>query len=87
MNAITASPGTLRRAMRAERALDITYGDGADRETRRRIWPLSVVYFERVLLVLAHFPFTELTNTSESFRPRRAALLRAYLARGEEPVR
>lgn len=96
---LAVDPGALRSAMWSERALDIAYADGAGRETRRRIWPLSVVFFERVLIVLALCRLrddfrsfrldriTALTDTGESFRPRRAALLHAYLARGEGPVR
>ena len=89
---LAIDPGTVRRAAWEERALDITYSDGAGTRTQRRIWPLSVVFFERVLIVLAYCRLREdfrafrldriatLAETSESFRPRRAALLRDYLA-------
>lgn len=96
---LAIDPGTLRRAMWEERALDIAYADFEDRRTQRRIWPLSVVFFERVLIVLAYCRLrsdfrsfrldriVSLSETSESFRPRRAMLLRDYLARGNGPIR
>ena len=96
---LVVDPGIIRRAMWEERALDIAYADGAGRDTRRRIWPLSLVFFERALIVLAHCRLrddfrsfrldriTALTDTGESFRPRRTALLRTYLARSEGPIR
>lgn len=92
-------PGAIRRAMWNEQALDISYGDGSGKLTQRRVWPLSMVYFERALIVLAHCRLrddfrsfrldriTALSETGESFRPRRAALLRAYLAGSNGPIR
>jgi len=92
-------PGALRRAMWEERAVDIDYTDAEGRETHRRIWPLSVVFFERVLIVLAYCMLREdfrafrldrirhLETTRHSFRPRRAALLREYLGRHGGPIR
>ncbi len=97
--ALFTDPGVVRRAMWHERALDIAYTDAAGVRTDRRIWPLSVVFFERALIVLAFCRLREdfrafrldriatLAETAESFRPRRAALLRAYLDRGEGPIR
>lgn len=96
---IVIDPGAIRRAMWEERALDIDYTDGQNRETRRRIWPLSVVFFERVLIMLAYCALRQdfrafrldrirhLKATQESFRPRRAALLRKYLDRKTGPIR
>lgn len=86
-------PGVVRRAVWAERALDIAYADAEGRNTERRIWPLSVVFYERVLIVLAQCRLRDdfrafrldrirsVTETRECFRPRRATLLRAYLER------
>jgi len=91
--------GVVREATWDERALEIDYVDGEGRETRRRIWPLSVVFFERVLVVLALCKLRQdfrafrldrirpLGTTRESFRPRRAALLRQYLDRETGPIR
>lgn len=91
--------GAVRRAMWEERAVDIDYTDAQGRETRRRIWPLSVVFFERVLIVLAYCTLRQdfrafrldrirsLAATRNSFRPRRAALLRQYLDHNSGPIR
>jgi predicted DNA-binding transcriptional regulator YafY len=90
---LAIDPAAVRRAMWEERALDIRYADGDGRATERRIWPLSVVFYERALIVLAHCRLRDdfrsfrldriaaLAETGESFRPRRAALLREYLRR------
>ena len=90
---LAIDPAAVRRAMWEERALDIAYADGAGRATERRIWPLSLVFFERALIVLAHCRLRDdfrsfrldridaLAEADESFRPRRAALLRDCLRR------
>lgn len=83
----------LRRASWEERALDITYTDGTGARTERRIWPLSIVYTERSIVVLAWCCLRQdfrqflvdkighVAATEESFRPRRVGLLREYIAR------
>ena len=95
---LAIDPGTVRAAMWDERALDIDYADVEGHATQRRIWPLSVVFFERVLIVLAYCTLRQdfrafrldrigqMQTTGESFRPRRAALLRQYLERDCGPV-
>lgn len=87
--------GTLRRACWDERALRIRYADKGDAETERVIWPLAVVYAERSLMVLAWCclrqdfrmfrpeRMREVVAEGVSFRPRRVALLREYLAQLE----
>jgi predicted DNA-binding transcriptional regulator YafY len=84
--------GVIREACWDERALDIRYRDMDDNATDRRIWPLSVVFLDRTLMVLAwcclrqdfrrfHLQKMErIAIADESFRPRRVALLRAFLA-------
>ena len=96
---LAIDPGAVRHAMWEERAVDIDYTDAEGRETRRRIWPLSVVFFERVLIVLAYCTLRQdfrafrldrirsLAATRNSFRPRRAALLRQYLDHNSGPIR
>jgi len=96
---LAIDPSAVRSAMWDERAVDIDYSDGENRRTHRRIWPLSVVFFERVLIVLAYCTLRQdfrafrldrirnLETTRESFRPRRAALLRSYLDRNTGPIR
>ena len=85
----------LRRACWDERALRISYADKGDAVTERVIWPLAVVYSERSLVVLAWCclredfrmfrpeRIREIAAEGGSFRPRRAGLLREYLARLE----
>lgn len=96
---LAIDPGAVRRAMWEERALDMEYVDGERRRTDRRIWPLSVVFFERALIVLAYCTLRQdfrafrldrilsLTRTNESFRPHRAVLLRQYLDHNPGPIR
>lgn len=82
----------IRDACWHERALVICYTDRNDAETTRTIWPLAIIYLERMLVVLARCcmreefrmfraeRITSIESTEQSFRPRRAALLRSYLA-------
>ncbi|MBF9036007.1 HTH domain-containing protein [Rhodobacterales bacterium HKCCE2091] len=96
-----ASPfmATIRQACWSETALDIDYRDGGGSLTARRILPLSVVYLDEGVVVLAwcclrrefrRFRPERIVSaraTGESFRPRRVALLRDYVAflRGAGP--
>jgi predicted DNA-binding transcriptional regulator YafY len=80
----------IREAAWDERALDIGYRDSTGAVTQRRIYPLSVVYLDRFLMVLAWCclradyrrfvvdRITSLATTDESFRPRRVPMLRAF---------
>ena len=80
----------LREAAWDERAVDIGYRDSAGVVTDRRIYPLSVVYLDRALMVLGWCclrqdyrrfvvdRITTLTTTDESFRPRRVPMLREF---------
>ena len=73
-----------------EEALTIGYVDREGVETSRTIWPLAIVYLDRMLVVLARCCLREdfrmfradrigsVLATGDSFRPRRAALLRQY---------
>jgi predicted DNA-binding transcriptional regulator YafY len=84
--------GLIREACWEERALDIGYADAQGYETRRRIWPLSIVFLDHAQMLLAwcclrqdlrRFQIqriTEVRATDESFRPRRVPLLRDFLA-------
>ena len=81
----------IRQACWDEVALDLTYQGASGVQTQRRIWPLSVVFLDRTLMLLAfctlrqdfrRFHLTlmsEVTLTTVSFRPRRVALLRDFL--------
>lgn len=82
----------IRQACWQEEALTIRYADKGNAVTGRTILPLAVVYADRTLTVLAWCCLREafrmfrlerimaLEPAGSSFRPRRAALLRDYLA-------
>jgi predicted DNA-binding transcriptional regulator YafY len=83
---------TIRHACWREQALTIRYADRGHAVTQRTIFPLAIVYSDRTLTVLAWCclreafrmfrveRIIELQTPGTSFRPRRAALLRTYLA-------
>lgn len=82
---------TIREGCWREEAVTIRYGDGEGRVTDRTIWPLAIVYLDRKLVILAwcclrgdHRMFLAdriqaAEGSGPSFRPKRVALLRAYL--------
>ncbi len=81
----------IREAIWGERAVDIRYCDKAGERTERRVWPLSIVFLDRAMMLLAfctmrqdfrrfHLSGIEFAGLSkESFRPRRVPLLRAFI--------
>jgi predicted DNA-binding transcriptional regulator YafY len=89
----------LRGACWEEQALDLTYVDMEGRRTLRRIWPLSIVFFEKAQMCLAwcclrqgfrRFRLDRMESiaaTGESFRPRRVPLLREFIAEIRDEVR
>ncbi|MDN5786220.1 YafY family protein [Pseudorhodobacter sp.] len=82
----------IREACWEEEVIAFTYTDQTGVETRRQVWPLSVVFLDRTLMVLAwcclrqgfrRFHLHRIAGaarTGGSFRPRRVPLLRAFLA-------
>jgi predicted DNA-binding transcriptional regulator YafY len=82
----------LRKACWDEQAMTIVYSDAEGRQTERGIWPLSIVYLEHRLVVLAWCCLRQdfrkfrvdrimaIRPIQESFRPRRVPLLRQFLA-------
>jgi predicted DNA-binding transcriptional regulator YafY len=88
-------PGTAARLLREacwdEVAVDMTYADEAGHRTERRVLPLLVGYLDRVLVLTAwcklrgdfrQFRLDRIETivaTEESFRPRRAGLIRDYV--------
>lgn len=82
----------IREACWDERMVDITYLDINQDRTKRRIWPLSVVFLDRSLMVLAYCTLrqgfrrfhvnrmSEVVLVDAYFRPRRVPLLRELLA-------
>lgn len=80
----------LRRAIRAERKVWITYGDEAGNRTERRIWPIALTFFDHVRLLAAWCELREgfrhfrtdriagLAETEERFPRRRRALMKEW---------
>ncbi|MCD2515680.1 YafY family transcriptional regulator [Massilia sp. G4R7] len=87
----------IRDACWRERALRIRYTDRNGEASERTVWPLAIMYLENILVLLARcclrqdfrmFRLERIESaeqTGELFRPQRAALLRAYLARLDWP--
>lgn len=82
----------IREACWKENAINIRYADKGHSVTERTILPLAVMYTDRTLTVLAWCclreafrmfrtdGMIEIRPTGTSFRPRRATMLREYLA-------
>ncbi|MDB5614120.1 MAG: hypothetical protein JWQ22_1773 [Devosia sp.] len=82
----------IREACWKENALSIRYSDKGQSVTERTILPLAVMYTDKTLTVLAWCclreafrmfrtdRMTEIRLAGTSFRPRRASMLREYLA-------
>ncbi|PZQ95479.1 MAG: transcriptional regulator [Cereibacter sphaeroides] len=81
----------LREACWDEQVVHIRYLDKDGKETERDIWPLGIVFLDRSLMLLAHcrlrmdfrrFHINRITaaeRRTESFRPRRVAMLREFI--------
>jgi len=90
---IKIDPAEIRKAAWEEVALDISYVDQHDRATHRRVYPLSIIYFDQTLVLLAWCCLRQADRmfrldrieaavaTDESFRPKRVPLLRDAIAR------
>jgi predicted DNA-binding transcriptional regulator YafY len=84
--------GLIRECCWEERMLDILYVDAAGERTQRRVWPLSIVFLDHVLMLLAYCTLRqgfrkfmlhriETARPAEAyFRPRRVTLLREFQA-------
>ncbi len=68
----------IRRAIRGELKLEISYRDREARETRRRIWPFALGFFDRVQVIAA---WCELRQSFRHFRTDRIGELKALQAR------
>lgn len=91
-HALALDIDAIRQACWHEQALAIRYTDNDGAVTTRTIWPLAIVYSEHTLTLLAWCclreafrmfrleRIAELKKSGTSFRPKRAALLRDYLA-------
>jgi predicted DNA-binding transcriptional regulator YafY len=88
---ISIDMAKLRKATREEQILAITYCDRNGDETTREIWPLSIVFMDENLMLLAHcvlrddyraFRVDRIGSfhlTEKSFKPHRVGMLRVYL--------
>jgi predicted DNA-binding transcriptional regulator YafY len=82
---------SIRKAIRAERKVWITYGDVLGNRTERRIWPIALTFYDRKRLLAAwcelrqdyrHFRtdrIVALTETPERLPKRRRVLMREWL--------
>ncbi len=68
----------IRRAIRAERKLGITYRDGKGAVSQRTVWPFALGFFERVRVVVA---WCELRRGFRHFRTDRIAAVSRIEAR------
>ena len=75
-------PVLLRKAIRTERKLAITYRDGKDAATERVIWPFAFAYFDQVQLLIG---WCELRGDYRNFRADR--LVQAELLEARYPRR
>ena len=78
----------LRQAAWDENAIDMIYGDKDEQITERRIYPLSIVFMDAALMLLAWCKLRngfrafrvdriqQIETAEESFRPNRVSLLR-----------
>jgi predicted DNA-binding transcriptional regulator YafY len=81
---------TIRRAIRSERKLDITYLDLKERSSARTIWPFALAFFDSARVVVAwcemrqafrHFRtdrITALNAAQERYPRRRQALMKEW---------
>jgi len=81
----------IRKAIRAERKVWITYGDVLGNRTDRRIWPIALTFYDRTRLLAAwcelrqdfrHFRtdrIVALNETAGRFPKRRRVLMREWL--------
>jgi predicted DNA-binding transcriptional regulator YafY len=86
----------IRRACWEEETIEIAYRNQAGTDSQRAIQPLAIMFTDHALTVLAWCGLredfrmfrveriSEVKRSGRSFRPRRAALLRDYLARLSE---
>lgn len=94
----TVDVARLRQATWDEHAISFAYEDAKAARTRRRVWPLGIVYLQAssVLLAWCHLRedyrtfrldrMSTLEVLDESFRPRRVAMLREHIERLRKDV-
>lgn len=90
---ISIDMAALRKCIREERVIFITYVDQSGSKTRRTIFPLGIVFFENTLVVSSWCQLRQdfrtfrldriqsFTETGKSYRPKRVPLLREMFAK------
>ncbi len=90
---VSIDVAALRKATRDERVVHIEYTDAKGEKSSRDLWPLSIVFMDQTLVLLAKcqlrqdfrvFRFDRISHLQvleQSFRPHRVALLRDCLDR------
>ncbi|MEK1890826.1 MAG: YafY family protein [Phyllobacterium sp.] len=68
----TIDLAAVRKAIRSERKLNITYRDGNGTQSRRLIWPFALGFFDRVRVIVA---WCELRQDNRHFRADRISAL------------
>jgi predicted DNA-binding transcriptional regulator YafY len=88
-----ASLVQIRRAIRGELKLNVTYRDAKGKDSQRVIWPFAVGFFDQVCMVAAwceqraeyrHFRtdrIQSLTVSKQTYPKRRLAMLKEWKAR------
>jgi len=88
---LTIDPADIRYAAWHEQAIDIEYSDAEGVFSKRRVYPLSIVYLDASLVLLSYCCLRKATRvfrldrirtlsiTDCSFRPKRVALLRTAI--------
>jgi len=88
---VSIDVAALRKATREERVLEISYCDKDGAATLRNIWPLSIVFMDESLVLLAHCLLRAdyrvfrvdriqmIRATGDAFKPRRVGMLREFL--------
>jgi len=83
----------LREAIWDEQAVYVFYKDLKEQDTQRKIWPLSIYFFDKAEVIIAWCCMREdfrmfrldriqsIKFLQESFRPKRVGLLREFFLR------
>lgn len=91
--------GIIRKAMRAERKVEMTYEDGNGSLSRRIVWPFALAFFDKVRVMVAwcemrqdfrHFRadrISDLNATDTRYPRRRQAMLKEWRATLDMPRR
>lgn len=77
---------TLRAAIREERKVSLTYEDREDRQSERIVWPLVMVYYVDVAILVAWCEMRQDLRHFRLDRMREAVVVDAYFLGKSEPL-